>query len=169
MWLLGPVGLAAAGLRFLMEGRPIDDDVSAACVAAWRRPRARIPEGIALRGRAAAAIDVSDGLARDAGHLARASRTAVVVDVAALESAYSTGGALSAAAARLGVEAARLALFGGEDYALVVAAAPSAVIEGGAKIGAFEPSPTGEGAVIARWPGGAREELREGGFDHFAR
>ena len=184
LWLVGPVGLAAAGLRFLMEGRPIDDEVAAACVAAWRRPRARIPAGLALRGLAASAIDVSDGLARDAGHLAAASGTIAVIDVAALEDASSApdapaspgreapslpAGVLRSAAARLGVDAARLALFGGEDYALAVAAAEGAAIEGGVKIGTFEASPTGRGGVVARSADGAREELREGGFDHFAR
>lgn len=176
LWLVGPVGLAAAGLRLLMEGRPIDDEAAAACVRAWRRPRARIAAGLALRGVAVAAIDVSDGLARDVGHLARASHTAAIIDVRLLENAAFPDdasalpeGALRAAAERLGVDAARLALFGGEDYALAVAAADGALIEGGVKIGAFEESPTARGCVIARWADGSREVLPEGGFDHFAR
>jgi len=179
LWLIGPVGLAAAGLRLLLEARPVETSAARACVAAWRRPSARIGAGLSLRGVAAAAIDVSDGLARDVGHLARASGVRAVIEIAALDSAE-----LIAVAAELGVVPAELALHGGEDYALAFAAPESAVLQGAVKIGSFEASDAAGGGVagggvagggvagggvVAKYPDGSRKELREGGYDHFAR
>jgi thiamine-monophosphate kinase len=58
-------------------------------------------------------------LAGDALHLARASEVEVQIDVAALAATFSP--ALRALAPRLGISALELALYGGEDYALVAA------------------------------------------------
>jgi thiamine monophosphate kinase len=66
-----------------------------------------------------AAIDVSDGLAGDAQHIARASSVEVQIDLDALGAALSP--ALHELASRLGVPALELALYGGEDYALAAA------------------------------------------------
>lgn len=165
LWLIGPVGLAAAGLRLLMAGHPIEDDAARACVEAWRRPRARIPSGLAMRTAATAAVDVSDGLARDVGHLARASGVRAVLDVARLEAAL-----LTAVADRLGVPPLDLALFGGEDYALAFAAPEDARVPGALRIGRLEPLDDTKTAalVIAAHPDGSRAPLRSGGYDHFA-
>jgi len=164
LWLMGPVGLAAAGLRLLMEGRPVETAAARACVAAWRRPRARIAEGLAMRVVATAAIDISDGLARDVGHLAHAGGVRAVIDVATLDSAE-----LRAAAEELGASAGDLALFGGEDYAIAFAAPEGVSVAGATRIGWFEERDATGGAVVVIRPDGVREEIREGGFDHFAR
>jgi thiamine-monophosphate kinase len=165
LWLSGPVGLAAAGLRFLTAAGPLVADAAAlACVEAWRRPRARLAEGLALRGVARAAIDVSDGLARDVGHLARAAGVRAVIEVAAVISER-----LRAAAAELGVSAADLALFGGEDYAIACAVPAGTSLTGAVEVGWFEASESGAGEVVAVHADGSREPLRDRGFDHFAR
>jgi thiamine-monophosphate kinase len=83
--LAGSVGLAAAGLELLrrgLEGLAIEP--AARALAAWRRPLARIPEGLAAAGHAHAGIDLSDGLALDASRLARESSVAIVLDVVSL-------------------------------------------------------------------------------------
>ena len=164
LWLVGPVGLAAAGLRFLMEGRPVEDEIAAACLAAWRRPFARIASALAIRATALAAVDISDGLARDVAHVARASGARAVIAAPHLPTPI-----LRAAASRLGVDAAHLALFGGEDYALAVAAPADALLEGATKIGWFEERRPDEPAVVALRSDGTRQDLPESGFDHFAR
>jgi thiamine-monophosphate kinase len=152
VWMAGRVGLAGAGFRALERG--IDD---AEAVAAWRTPRALIAEGRAMAVVAHAAVDVSDGLARDAGQLAESSGVCVVLDEAALLS----DSALIAAAAALGESALGLALHGGEDYALVVAS--SVPIPGFRRIGEVR-----EGAgVMLRGAGGERA-IEPRGFDHFA-
>jgi len=157
LWMAGRVGLAAAGMRALEEGKGTAPGLAAA-VSAWRSPRALLTEGRAMAGHAHAAVDVSDGLACDAGHLADASGVQLVLDeVALLEDAV-----LLEAAATLGASALDLALHGGEDYALV-AAGPTA-IEGFRRIGEIR---AGRGLVLRGVTGERPIEPR--GFDHFAR
>ena len=116
VWMAGRVGLAAAGMKALERGLA-DGAWVAAAVEAWRRPRALVTEGARMAGVAHAAIDVSDGLARDAGHMAEASGVALVLDEALLLADEE----LAAAARALDQRAIDLALYGGEDYALVAA------------------------------------------------
>ncbi len=104
-----------------------------------------------------AAIDVSDGLARDAGHVAEASAVCIVLD----EGPLLAQPELVAAASALGVDAIDLALHGGEDYALV--AASPAPIAGFRRIGEVRP---GRGLVL-RTPAGERP-IEPLGFDHFS-
>jgi thiamine-monophosphate kinase len=164
IWMAGPVGLAAAGLALLLRGAGAEPELSAparAAIAAWRRPRARIAEGLRASASAVAAIDVSDGLAQDVGHLSRASGVRAILDAAAL-----VGSELHAAAAELGRDPLELALSGGEDYALVVVLRPDASLEGFAQIG--EIAPRGEGPdVWLRRRDGSTGPLVERGFDHF--
>jgi thiamine-monophosphate kinase len=156
VWVAGPLGLAAAGLRALLTGRG-DETALAAAVGAWRRPVALIAAGRAMAPLAHAAVDVSDGLARDAGHIAEASGVSVVFDEAAL----CADSILESAAAALGVPALELALYGGEDYALVVAS--PAPIEGFRRVGDVV---AGSGIALRSARGIDTVEAR--GFDHFA-
>jgi thiamine-monophosphate kinase len=85
-------------------------------------PEPRLALGRALRGIASACIDVSDGLAADAGKLAAASGCAVAIEVERLP--------LSAALrAHAGAGAAQLALGGGDDYELCFTVPPGRVQE----------------------------------------
>ncbi len=161
LWMAGPVGLAAAGLAALDRGTAPPDALATA-VAAWRRPTARLAAGLRASGVAHAAVDVSDGLARDVGHLARASGVRAVLDAAEI-----VGDALRAAAALLGRDPLALALHGGEDYALVVALPPGEVLAGFAHIGTVEPLAGGV-HVAVRGADGTVAAVGEGGFDHFA-
>jgi thiamine-monophosphate kinase len=120
VWLCGALGLAAAGFRALTEKRAGFDDA----IRAWRRPRALIAEGLRMARVAHACIDVSDGLANDAGHLAHASKVRIRFD----ESALGTSDEV---------------LSGGEDYALLCAS-PTA-IEGFVRVGVVE---TGAGVFL---------------------
>jgi thiamine-monophosphate kinase len=157
LWMAGRLGLAATGLRALQEGREAEPRLGAAIVA-WRAPRAFFAEGRAMAGRANAAVDVSDGLARDVGHLAEASGVQVVLDAAAL----LEDEALLEAAGALGADALDLALHGGEDYALV--AASGQPIEGFRRIGEVR---AGRGLVLRSAAG--ERSLEPRGFDHFSR
>jgi thiamine-monophosphate kinase len=155
LWMAGAVGLSAAGLLALRRGCG-DAPGLAHAVEAWRRPRALVDAGRAMSGLASAAVDVSDGLARDVGHVAEASAVRVVLDGGAL----GADAALARAAEALGVSALDLALYGGEDYALV-AASPSP-IPGFRRIGEVR---AGEGLALRTSSG--EQPLEPRGFDHF--
>jgi thiamine-monophosphate kinase len=120
LWLCGDLGLAAAGLRLLQRGTLGSRALAARrALAAFRRPRAQLEAGLALSGRARAAIDISDGLAGDAAHVAQASQVRLVIELDALEATLTP--ALRRLGLELGVSALSLALYGGEDYALLAA------------------------------------------------
>lgn len=114
LWLVGNVGRARAGLLCLQQGRQ-KRGALAQCVAAFRRPRALVTEGQRLLGAAHACLDVSDGLARDAGHLAAASGVALILSAEAL----LDDAVVERAAQALGEAPLDLVLQGGEDYALL--------------------------------------------------
>jgi thiamine-monophosphate kinase len=156
VWIAGPVGLAAAGLSAL-EQRLHDPRVEPAVVA-WRTPEARIADGLAMAGAASAAIDISDGLARDLGHVARASGVRVLLDEAALLA--HCGETLAHAAEAVGARPLELALRGGEDYALVVASLKP--IPGFSRIGEIV---SGDGLALVTAAG--TRPIDAAGYDHF--
>jgi len=162
LWLAGSVGLAAAGLDMLLRGVGATSEPARAAIAAWRRPRARIAEGLAMRDRARAAIDVSDGLAQDVGHMARASGLLAVLDAEALVEPD-----LAAASAEIGRAALEFARSGGEDYALVAALPPGETLPGFRQIGRFEAAREAS-AVALRRADGTIVAIDERGYDHFA-
>ena len=161
--IAGPVGLAAAGLRIVLDQRQrqraLDDPAAAPALDAFLRPRARIEAGLAARSTARAAIDISDGLAADLGQLTRASGVRAELDAEALLTP-----ALCAAAALVGADPIELALHGGEDYALLVAGPGAGGLPGFTRIGRCAP---GEPGVALIGPDGHAAAVPERGFDHF--
>jgi len=156
VWLAGQVGKAGAGLRLLVAGKSCVAGDAAAAIAAWRRPVARTSDGLAMAAGATAAIDVSDGLARDGAHLARASGVALVLDAVPL---------LTPALLALSADeddALALALGGGEDYALL--ATSSSPLPGFTRVGEVR---AGAGVFLNRR--GVETPVADVGFDHFAR
>lgn len=162
VYLVGAVGLAAAGLAFLDEtvsrGAATPEAI-ASCLRAHRRPTVppRIDASV-LRGEPVACIDISDGLAADIQHITRASRVHVEIEEVTLTGRDVLDG--------LGISDARALAFqlgGGDDYARVIFT--SARIEGHA---------TRIGRVLAGEPGltllkrdGSAERLDASGFRHF--
>ncbi len=117
VWLCGNVGEAAAGLELLRQARPARGVHERRCIRAWRAPRARFDEASTLCSIASALIDVSDGVASEAQHIAHASGVRLVLDDHALEALCTPS--LRQVCERLGKTPLDLMLHGGEDYALL--------------------------------------------------
>jgi thiamine-monophosphate kinase len=119
----GPLGGSAAGLAILDE-RATGGRAGSDLVTAYLRPQPRLQAGVALGAidGVHALIDLSDGLASDADHIAHASGLHLEVDLDALPLAPG----LTEVAAQLGVDATQLAATGGEDYELLCCVDPAA-------------------------------------------
>jgi thiamine-monophosphate kinase len=171
--LTGEIGGAAAG-RLLLDDPSLAAAVPEAAAARLRArqldpsPRLRSGRALAQAG-ARAMIDLSDGLAGDAAHLAGAGGVALEIDCGSLPLAKG----LAEAAAAAQRDPLQLAVAGGEDYELLAALPAEALGEASLRMGeAAETTltPIGEvttgAGVELRLPGGGR--LEAAGFDHFA-
>ena len=115
IWVTGSLGDAAAALRQL--GGPMQ---SMKLRHRLNRPTPRVQAGVALRGLAHAAIDVSDGLAQDLGHILAASGVGAELDLGRLPVSSSLLDFFPDDDARW-----RLQLAGGDDYELCFTAPAS--------------------------------------------
>ena len=110
----GPLGLSAAGLHALQQGNG-----APALRQAHNSPRPRVPEGQWLCSQpfAHAMIDISDGLAQDAGHICEASHLGVNIDPEKLVITPD----LQAYCDEHSLDPMAFVLNGGEDYELAFA------------------------------------------------
>jgi thiamine-monophosphate kinase len=159
----GPLGAAAAGLGLLRRGDRAAGELLgrfSGLAAAHRRPTPALAMGLALaRAGASAMIDVSDGLAGDALHVAEASQVGLEVHDATVPLAPG----VAEAAALLGLDPLELALGGGEDFVLAAALPRAAEVGGVLDCGRFTPDP---GTRIRLTRGGPRP-LTGLAYDHF--
>ncbi|MES2401003.1 MAG: thiamine-phosphate kinase [Pseudomonadota bacterium] len=163
IYVSGTLGDARLALEALRGKVRLPPDALAQARARLERPEPRVALGQALRGIASSAIDISDGLAGDLGHILKASGVGASIDTDAALS-------LMAAAERK----LEYVLSGGDDYELALTAAPSvrAAVQAAAsrsgtpvtRIGRIEPH---AGLRLADTQGRAVEgNFRS--FDHFA-
>ncbi|HEX6134566.1 MAG TPA: thiamine-phosphate kinase [Longimicrobiales bacterium] len=120
LWVTGELGAAAAAVRAWERGV----EPAAAARVAFALPTPRIAEAawLAERGEIHALIDISDGLAGDAGHLAAASGVRIILDADAVPVHPTVR-----AEEKDPGQSLRLALTGGEDYELCFAAPPGSI------------------------------------------
>ena len=120
LWVSGTLGDARLALAALRGEIDLPAEALAQARQRLERPTPRLALGTALRGIAHSAIDVSDGLLGDLGHILKASGTGASIDAAAASRLLAAGAALDAETLRTA------ALAGGDDYELVFTAPPAA-------------------------------------------
>lgn len=139
------------------------------------QPTPRVALGLALRGVASSAIDVSDGLLGDLGHILKASGVGACVDATVATNLLAASAQQAVATADFGAQTLmQCALAGGDDYELVFTAPPAqqAAVQAAAqasgtratRIGRVEPAPglrvvDSQGQPVAQ---------HFASFDHFA-
>ncbi len=112
IFVTGTLGDAGAALAAVQKHLSLPDTTLAALLARLNRPEPRVQEGLALRGLASSAIDVSDGLTPDLGHILESSGVGAALEVEQIPLSPSILEAL-------GQEAAwHAALTSGDDYEL---------------------------------------------------
>src|SRR5438067_2327340 len=118
----GTLGGSAAGLLLLRgQDADLDRDEREALLARHRRPEPQLAVGAALTEAVVGAmIDVSDGVATDAGHIAE--RSGVGIEIRLAELPLAAG--IEAVARAAGRDPLELAAAGGDDYELLFTAAP---------------------------------------------
>ncbi|HFK1844626.1 TPA: thiamine-phosphate kinase, partial [Pseudomonas aeruginosa] len=102
----------------VLERRSAPAEVAEPLLARYWTPAPQFGLGLALRGKASAALDISDGLLADCGHIARASGVALLVECQRLQASAALSGLLA------GEEALRQQLAAGDDYVLVFTLPP---------------------------------------------
>lgn len=161
IYVSGTIGDAGAGLQILQGAGEGDTSL----VDRYRNPTPRLALGKALRGVATAALDVSDGLIADLGHISDVSAVRLIVEANRIP--------LSAALLRFwpGEEGLLKAVTAGDDYEIAftaaldesVAALATKVGVSVTRIGQVE---TGSGVVL-RDAGGKAIPVTRPGYTHF--
>ena len=168
IWVSGTLGNAALALAALQGRYPLTESQLAACLPALNSPHPRVELGLALRQLANSAIDISDGLLADLGHILECSNVGAELRLQDIPCATIVSNHLAEQSVQ------SMVLAGGDDYELcfTVPAADHAEITSLSKqlglplscIGTI----TAVSGLIVRNADNAIINIKETGFDHFA-
>ncbi len=179
LYVSGMPGQARLALDALQGRQHVPADALAPLRARLEMPTPRVALGLALRGVASAAIDVSDGLLGDLGHILQASACGATVDTSCAIDLIANGADTSRPEGQFlmqlpATQRLALVLAGGDDYELLFTAPPSAraAVQAAAlasttpvhRIGGIEAAP-GLRLIDAQ---GQPVSGRFASFDHFA-
>jgi thiamine-monophosphate kinase len=167
VWVSGTLGDAALALAHLQGRIALSAEGLAACAQVLHQPQPRVALGLALRGIASSAIDISDGLLADLGHVLDASQTSAEIDLALLP----VSSVMRAyAASPLGEQCV---LSGGDDYELCFTAPVmrhAEITNISARLGlplaCIGKIVAGSGCIVHD-AAGNRLNLGNGGYEHF--
>ncbi len=171
--VMGDLGLSRAGLEAILNDEGLPDELAYRLRMAHRRPQALTDIGIYLgeSGLVHAMIDVSDGLAGDAAHIAEESNCGIAIEKALLPISDE----LSEFCKLRKCEPLEYQLYGGEDYALcfTTSAEKYEKLLFGWPAGNNPPLIVGrvvnESGLWLLDDKGEKSKLDTGGFDHFGR
>ncbi|MCX7379018.1 MAG: thiamine-phosphate kinase [Alphaproteobacteria bacterium] len=167
VWITGTIGDGALGL-LAATGRL--DDPDGFLAGRYRLPQPRVALGQRLAGIATAAMDISDGLVQDLGHLCRGGGLGAGIEASLVPLSLQAAAAVAADPALL----ARC-LTGGDDYELLLAVPESreaelraAAVACGVPVTRIGRFVSGAPQVSVRGADGAPMALAAGGWSHFA-
>ncbi len=167
LWVSGTLGDARLALEVFRGSLCLPGDGFEQVRRAMELPQPRVALGQALRGLATSAIDLSDGLLGDLGHVLRASSVGAVVEADAIP--------CSATLAAAGDDLRRgCVLHGGDDYELLFSAPPErdAAVRAAAAAAGVQVTPIGrlvaESGLQVLDAQGRALAVEARGFDHFA-
>lgn len=167
VWVSGTLGEAALALAHLQGKIKLPQALLSTCVTHLHQPLPRVALGLALRSIASSAIDISDGLLADLGHILNRSKVGAEIDYSSIRGTHIKGvdeGALQ-----------KCVLAGGDDYELcfTAPAANRAAIESISVKLALPLTLIGritkETGCKVRSAEGSLMQIMEQGYDHFAR
>ena len=171
VWVSGQLGDARLALDALLGEIELAAEVLARVRQRLERPTPRLALGLALRGIASAAADVSDGLCGDLGHILNASGVGAELDADALLASDAISADLRALARE---RALHCALAGGDDYELIFTA-PAGAHDAVLQAACSAATPVSCLGRITAEPGlrwqdacGRPLDLAWASFDHFA-
>lgn len=164
VWVTGALGGAAAAIELLDDGRDPGPNLRARLT--HPEPRIGVARRLAATGFLHALLDLSDGLAGDAGHLAAASEVAIELDATRVPVHATAHEALGAD------RALTLALHGGDDYELLFAVSPAfgeqaAALAGDLGVALTRVGRVHEGTGVRLRRSDGRVVDAGGGWDHF--
>ena len=167
VWVSGHLGDAAAAVAHRKGDLRLRGSLLAHCVARLDRPLPRVALGRMLVGMANSAIDISDGLVADLGHICERSGVGAALDFAAIP--------CSAELMPLRGQAlvTKAILSGGDDYELCFTGVAGRKTEIEALSGRLGLALTRIGKIVAgngvivKDQAGKRLSAKDGGFDHF--
>ena len=174
IYVSGTLGDARLALEALLDHTPLPADVLARARPRLERPTPRVALGLALRGVASSAMDVSDGLLGDLSHILKASGVGASIDTHITTRLIASSAYLSSASSQFDVELIRqCTLAGGDDYELAFTAPPTQRDAVAAASQASSTPVTRIGTVLVT-PGlqlvdaqGQPVDKRYASFDHF--
>ena len=127
LYVSGTLGDARLALEVFRGTRSLPQPAFDAARIRMETPTPRVALGLALRGVATAAADISDGLVGDLGHILKASRVGACIDTSIAINLIANRGHLTLENGQFeAVTALECVLAGGDDYELVFTAPPSA-------------------------------------------
>ncbi len=160
IWLLGELGLSAAGLKQWQSG-----DINGKFVPHFQTIKPQLKQGIQLRELGVqCCLDVSDGLLQDTGHLCHGSNLSFEIEVTKLQTLQSYQQLPPLFGEEKSLE---MMLNGGEDYALLFTAKPS-LHSKLLNIGAHHIGQCVSGDSVHLKNKGQIIDYTMNGFDHFA-